>query len=144
MKAFAIIQIRAMVVPEYLFVEIPEQMKRLDVDVCSFQSALEHAPEILQTVCMHLPIHIAFRIVNRLVNEILIQSLIVHERIGVDRALRVNVGADPRLQFMFAARWHDARTNLSTTFQDSKNACFILQPAFRYFYLAFVGLHETG
>jgi len=36
------------------------------------ESTLEQAPEILQAVCMHLPIDVTLGMVNRLVNEILI------------------------------------------------------------------------
>ena len=72
----------AIVVPEHLLIKVPEQMERLYVDVCAFQSALEQAPEILQSVCMHLPVNIALSMVNRLVDEILIvQSPIGHKRI---------------------------------------------------------------
>src|SRR6266403_4059369 len=112
MKAFAIIQGRPIVVAEYLFIEIPEQVKWLDVDISSLESTLEQAPEILQSVCMHLPIDIALGVVNRLVNEILIQSLIGHERIGVDRTLRFDVCANLRLQVMLAARRYNTGAKL--------------------------------
>ncbi len=144
MKALAVIQVRAMVVPEHLLIEIPEQMKRLNIHVGPFQSALEQAPEILQTVCMHLPVNIALGMVNRFVNEVLIQSLIGHECIGVDRALRFNVRADSRLQVMLTARWYDAGANLAAAFQDSKNSCFVLHAAFGNFNFAFVSVHESG
>jgi len=41
----------AIVVTEYLFVEIAEKMKRFDVYVGALQTALEQAPEVLQPTC---------------------------------------------------------------------------------------------
>jgi hypothetical protein len=82
---------RAIVGTEHLFVHVTEQMERLYCNVRAFQSALEQAPKVFESVSVNLPGNIAFRMVNRLVNEVLvIQSLIGHERIGIDRA-RVSV-----------------------------------------------------
>jgi len=54
----------AIVVPENLFVEIAEKMEWFDIDVSALQSALEQAPEVLQSVCVYLSIDVAFRVVN--------------------------------------------------------------------------------
>src|SRR6266436_7198748 len=49
----------------------------LDADVRSLQSALDQTPEILQPVCVHLPVNVFLRMVDNLVREILLfQSLI--------------------------------------------------------------------
>ena len=73
------------VVPEYLFVQIPEQVERFDTDISAFELALEQAPEILQPVCVNLSVNVAFGMVDNLVLEsLLLESLIGHESIGVD------------------------------------------------------------
>ena len=145
MKPFAVIQVRAIVVAEHLFIEIAEQMERFDVHVGSFQSALEKAPEILQAVCMYLPIDIALRVVNRLVNEVLIlQSLIGQKRIGVDRTLRFDVRTDSRLQVVLAARGYNAGLNLAATFQNSHDGSLSLHATVCNLLSALISVHESG
>src|SRR6266566_2944613 len=81
LKASPIVRQSTEVVAEHLFIEIAEQVKRFDAHVGSLQAALEQTPEILQPVCVDLPINIPFCVVNSLVNEILIvQSLIGQKR----------------------------------------------------------------
>ena len=52
------------VVAERLFVNVPEQVKRLDAHVGAFQSALEQAPEVLHSVGMDLPVHIGLSVID--------------------------------------------------------------------------------
>jgi hypothetical protein len=77
----------AIVVPKNLFIEVAEKMERFDVDVCTLESALEQAPEVLQPVRVDLPVNVSLGVVNRLVKTIAIQSYLGHERIGIDGAL---------------------------------------------------------
>src|SRR5712664_3594390 len=78
----------AIVVAEHLLVEVSEQVERLDVDVCSLESALEKAPEVFQPVGVNLSVNVAFGMVNRLVNKVLVvQSLIRQKRVSVDGAV---------------------------------------------------------
>jgi hypothetical protein len=78
----------AIVKPEYLFIDIAKKVEWFDAYVRAFQSALEQAPEVFQSVRVGLPIHMAFRMVNNLMGEVLMgQPLIGEQRIGVDRAL---------------------------------------------------------
>src|SRR5712692_4121047 len=145
MKAFAVIQSLPVVVPEYLFVQIPEQMERLDVDVCTLQSALEQAPEILQSVCVNLPVHVALCMVNRLVDEVLmIQSLIRQERVGVDCAFRFDVGANLCLQIMLTARRHNTGAKLSPAFENTHDSGFALYATVCNLLSTLIGVHETG
>src|SRR6266852_8548840 len=145
MKAFAIIQGRPIVIAEHLFIEISKQVERFDVYVGAFQSALEQAPEILQSVCMHLPIHVTLGMVNRLVDEVLmIQSLVGHERVRVDRALRFDVSADSRLQVMLAARRYNAGANLATTFQNPHDGRLTFHATVCNLLSALVSVHKSG
>src|SRR6267378_2796445 len=98
-------------------------MKGLYADVRSLQSALEQAPEVFQPVCMHLSINVTLGMVNDLVREVLLlQSLIGHERIGVDRALCLYVSADVALYCVFLAIRNHHHADLPATFQDTHNS----------------------
>src|SRR6266850_7590070 len=81
----------AIVVAEYLLVYVAEQVKRLYRNVRALQSALEQAPKVFQSIGMDLPFNVPFRMVNRFMCKIRIESLIGHERVGVDRALGCDV-----------------------------------------------------
>src|SRR5947208_4071155 len=110
------------VIPKYLLVQIAEQMERLDVYVGALQSALEQTPEVFEPVRVHLPINVPLGMVNRLVDEVWPQSLIGHERIGVDRAFCFDMRANPRLQVVLATGGNDVGTNLATALQNAHDA----------------------
>jgi len=89
----------AEVVPEHLFVQIPEQMELFHAHVGSLESALQETPEVFEAVGMNLPVNVFFRMVNHLVLESLfLESLIGHECIGVDRAACFDVSANVALR----------------------------------------------
>jgi len=79
-KAFTVRQL-AVIVPKNLFVNIAEQVKRLDADVRSVQAALKQRPEILQPVGMNLPIDIRFSMVDDTVHVALFHSEVSGMRI---------------------------------------------------------------
>jgi hypothetical protein len=54
----------ALVKPKCLFVQIPEQMKRLDVHIGSVQRAFEQTPEILESVRMDVALRVANDVVD--------------------------------------------------------------------------------
>jgi hypothetical protein len=82
-----VVLLGAIVVAKHLFVQIAEQVERLNVYVGAFQSALEQAPEVFQPIGVNLPINVGLSMVDNLMLESLVlESLIGHECIGVDRA----------------------------------------------------------
>src|SRR6267378_4244145 len=109
----------AIVVPEHLFIQIAEQVKRLDVDVCPLESALEQAPEV-------------------------IQSLVRQKSVGIDRALRFDVSANFGLQVVLPASGNNVGVNLPATFQNTHNGSLALNSTVGDFLAALVGMHETG
>src|SRR6266404_1463593 len=133
----------AIVVPENLFVQIAEQMERFNVDVCSLESALEEAPEVFESVGVNLPINVTFCMVNRLVQEVWPQSLIGHERIGVDGAFCFNVSANTRLQVMLPAGRDDVGANLAATLQNPHDSGLAFNASVGDFLAALVGVHES-
>src|SRR5258705_11758676 len=54
----------AIVVAEYLFVYIAEQVKRLYRNVCPFQSAFEQAPKVFESVGVDLSFDVPLCMVN--------------------------------------------------------------------------------
>ena len=133
------------VVPEHLLIQIPEEMERLNADIGAFQLALEQAPEIFESVGVNLSINVAFRMVNDLVLESLgLESLIGHERIGVDRASRFDVSANVGLERVLFAIAHDSGANLATALKDAHDGGFILGASLSNPATVFVGVHESG
>ena len=135
----------AEVVAEHLFVKIAEQMERLDADVGSFQSALEEAPEVFESVGVNLSVNVLFGMVNDLVLEpLMLESLIGHERIGVDRAACFDVSANVGLQRMLFAIGNDGGANFTATFQDAHDGGFVFGASLSNPALVFVGVHEAS
>src|SRR5437660_5162327 len=117
---------RAIVVAKYLLVQVAEEMERFYVNVGALQTALEKAPEVFQTVCMDLPINVALGMVNRLVHVIAIQTDIGHKRIGINRALCLDVCANVGLQVSLLAGRNDIGVNLPAALQDAHDGRFAL------------------
>src|SRR2546425_5787993 len=128
------------VVTEHLFVQIPEQMERLDTDIGAFQLTLEQAPEIFQSVSVNLPINVGLGVIYDLMLESLVpQSLIGHERIGVDRASRLDVSADVGLEQVLLAIADNRGANLAATFEDALNSNLVFGASLGNAALAFIG-----
>ncbi len=104
----------AIVIPEHLLIQVAEQVKRLDIYVSALQSAFEQAPEVFKSVGVDLSVNVAFGMVNRLVSKILIiQTLIGHKGVGVDRAMCFDVSANLRLQVVLPASGNNVGANLA-------------------------------
>jgi hypothetical protein len=77
----------AIVVTEYLLVQIAKQVERLDANVGSLESALQERPEILKAIGVNLAVNVSLGVVN---DSVLVaanvESLIGQERIGIDFA----------------------------------------------------------
>src|SRR5882762_3585022 len=135
----------AIVVPKNLFVQIAEQVERLDIDVCSLESTLEQAPEVFESVGMNLSVNVGLSMVDNLVLESLVpQSLIGHQRIGVDRAASFNVSANLGLQVMFAASRNDVGANLAATLQNAHDSRLAFDSPVSNLLASLIGVHETS
>jgi len=73
-----------LIVAERLFVQIAEEMERLDRHIGAFQAALQQRPEVLKPVRMNLAIDVALCVVNEAVNKVGFQAFVRQERIGKD------------------------------------------------------------
>src|SRR6266542_556240 len=75
----ASVGILALVESKGLLVAIPEQMKRLDINIGSMQSAFEKRPEVFQSISVNLAACVAFQMVNDLAVIILFQIVVRHK-----------------------------------------------------------------
>jgi len=133
------------VIAEYLFVEISEQVERFHADVGAFQLALEQAPEVFESVGVNLAVNVRFGMVNDLVLEsLMLESLIGHERIGVDRTSCFDVSADVGLEQVLFAIADNGSANFPTTFKNALNCNLVLGASLSNPATAFIGVHETG
>jgi hypothetical protein len=97
------IGVLALIEPESLFVEVSEQMKRLDINVGSFDRALEQAPEVFQPVRVNVALSIANRMVDDLGNIILVHADIGAKRIGMQFRAFQDVLAHVALHLVIAS-----------------------------------------
>src|SRR5882724_1382584 len=58
----------SLVKPKRLLIQIPKQMKRLDVHISPFDAAFEQAPEVFQTVSVNVAFRVALRMIYDIVN----------------------------------------------------------------------------
>ena len=79
------------IVPEGFFVQIPEQMEGLDVNVGALDGPLQEAPEVLNAVGVNLPVNVPFGMVDDAVNVVVSEIVVGLERVGVDFGTRSNV-----------------------------------------------------
>jgi hypothetical protein len=65
-------------------IQIPEQVKGFNTDVCAFDAAFQETPEILHSVGVNIPFDVAFRLVNRFVDILIFQSTIRQQVVGIN------------------------------------------------------------
>jgi len=145
LKSSSVVRQFSEVVPEHLFVQIPEQVELFHAHIGSLESALEQAPEVFESVSVNLPVNVFFGVVNDLVLESLFsESLIGHERIGVDRASRFDMSVNLSLQSMLFAIANDRAANFSTTFKNAHYSGFVFCASLSNSALALIGVHESS
>src|SRR5205814_10622211 len=119
-KVFAVVEAK------HLLVKVSVKMKRLHAHIRCRNAALEERPEILKAVSVYATIHVLRGMVNNLVRVIGCQSIIGHERIGVESRASSDVLAYFILQYGLATVGNNGSANLSATFQDADNGSLIL------------------
>jgi len=145
LKASAVMGQFAEVVAENLFVKVAKKMERLDRNIGSLQLALEQAPEVFETIGVNLSVNVLFGMVDHLMLETMIlESLIGHERVGVDRATGLDVSANIGLQGMFLAIANDSGANLATTLQNAHDGGLVFGASLSNPALALISVHEAS
>jgi len=72
----------AMIVAERLFIDVTEQVERLDADICSVNAALQKTPEVLQAVGVNVALHVGFGVVDYLMGVHIFQPVVGLQCIG--------------------------------------------------------------
>jgi hypothetical protein len=144
-KTRTIVRQLAKVVAKHLLVQIPEQMEWLNGNISAFQAALEKTPEILQPVCVDLPINVLFGMVyNIVLIAVVFESVVGREVIGIDRATCFDVGANVGFEQVPLAITNCRRANLSAALQDAHNSGFVLHATLRDLLAPLVSVHEAS
>jgi len=64
---FVAVFIFALVETKRLLIQIPEQVERLNINVCAFDGAFEQRPEIFHAVRVNMPVDVAHGVINHIV-----------------------------------------------------------------------------
>ena len=145
LESSSIVRQFAKVVPEHLFVQIPEQVELLHAHISSLESALEQTPEVFETVSVDLSVNVFLRMVDNLMLESLFpESLIGHKGIGIDRAACFDMGANLSLQSVFLPIADNRAANFSAAFQNADDGHFVFCSSLSNPALALIGVHEAG
>lgn len=144
-EARAIIhRLLAIIVAERLFVQISEQMKRFYRNIRAFQSALKQAPKVFESIGMHAAISIRNCVVNYLVLKSRVQADIRHERVRVDRASRLDMVSDLRLERPLAAIGNREDSDLAATFQNAECSGLVFESSRSNYAPSSRSVHETS
>src|SRR6266849_3319264 len=84
----------AFVKPKCLLVEIPKQMKRLDVDVSSMKGTFQKRPEVFQSVRVDMALRITNGMVNNSSVVVVFKIVIRHKRISADSSALLDILAN--------------------------------------------------
>ena len=85
-----------LVVTEYLFVNVTEQMERFDRNVCAVDPALQERPEILATIRVNLSVDVRLGMVYELVTK-LVHSFVREQGVRVNVRSGLNILANELL-----------------------------------------------
>lgn|SRR5579864_322630 len=135
-KALAVVNRLLFVAPiveaKTLFVQIPEQVERLDAHIGSVQISLKQAPEIFESVRMHSAIDVPLTVVHDLMDEVFRNVAIRSHVIGEQERPDVHMLCDERLHGLSVAVRNDDGANLFPALKHSKNDGLIVSVALLY------------
>jgi hypothetical protein len=134
----------AVVVAKGLFVQVSEQMERLDTDIGAFQPTLQKRPEFLIYVRMDIAVDVAFGVVDHLMHVISGQPIVRTPSVAENVGAAINVFANESLKRRGAGIGDVAQANLlGVAIQQTHQDCFT-GPARRRDFASFVLVHEAG
>ena len=119
---------RAVVIPEALFIQVPEQMERLNADVGPVESTLQQAPEVLHGVRVDVAIHILYGVIYDSVLVFRLQPIVGFQFVAEDRGASFNPFPDDGLQFFLRAAPDMAGYDFTAALHHTEGDFFILAP----------------
>lgn len=109
--------ILARVEAECLFVYVPEEMERLNRNVCTVQLPFQQRPEVLNSVGVNGPVHIVLKVVDDLLYVVSINREICRMLVCVQNRASVNMIEDRIAECRFLAVWYDFGADLAVALQ---------------------------
>lgn len=140
-KSVRIAHFSAVVVTEYLLIQVTEQVKRLDADIGSVRATLQETPEVLQSVCVYVTANVFNGMVYHFVCVFAFKANVGQERIGEDCTSGLDVFTDLALQFSLLTSLNLKRSDFAFALDNSHNGSFVFWPASGDFLAAFVDVH---
>lgn len=119
----------AVVKAKRLFVNVAEQVKRLNGYVSPIYPTLQETPEVLATVRVYLSIHIRFSMIDHLMHKIIAKPFVGLQRVTVEHGADFHVLIHEGLQFALAAIADNLRTDLATALQNGSDYSLTFRPA---------------
>ena len=134
----------AVVVAKCLFIDIAEQVERLNADVRAMQATLQETPEVFHRVGVDLAVHVLHGVVDDGVLIVVFKSVIGLQFIGEDRGPGFNMFTHLFLQFRFASVVYNHRTHVSVALHHAKHHGLVLAARAGNDALAFRLVHVSG
>jgi hypothetical protein len=125
LKTPKIVCIFSVVIPEYLFVDVAEQVIWLYADICSVESAFQQAPEILNSICVDIAVHVLNGVVDDCVILAFCESVIGLQFVSKERATSFDILADGLLKFLFATSINVKRSHFAIALYHPEHDFFV-------------------
>jgi hypothetical protein len=119
----------ALVVAKRLFVQISEQVERLNADVGAVKLSLDHTPEILHRVRVDVATDVLDSMIDDGMLIIVFQAIVGFQGVTEDSAASLNALANDRLKITFLARVNVTGNDFATTLHHSEHDLFALRTA---------------
>src|SRR5215472_6220150 len=118
-------------------------MKRFDTDIGALDTALQQAPEVLQSVSVDVPACVGFSVVNHVVDVLGIQSSIGSPRIGEHLRTGFDIRLNPTMQGFALNVRNNRSADLAVALQQSHDCDFARAASTGDFLAPFVLVHVT-
>src|SRR4029077_20642768 len=110
----------------HLLVEVAVEMKRLHAHIRPRNTALQQAPEILQSICVYAAIHVLHSVINHLVSVVGRESFIGEQLIRIQRSPSRDVFPHFILEHALSTVGDYGCANLSAALQNSDYSGLVL------------------
>jgi hypothetical protein len=127
------------VVAKCLFINVPEQVERLNANVGASETPLQETPEVLQPVGMNLPINVRLGVIDDLVRKLLTQAPVGKQFVGIDIRSLTHVLLNERLESIFLAVLNHGCPDFAAALEHAYHDGLLERVVF-----TFVGVHIAG
>ena len=143
-EAVGIVHVDTIVKAERLFVNIAEQVERLNADVGAVDAALQETPEILHAIGVNVLANILHGMVNDLMSVFVRESPVGLQEVAINVRSGFHVVTYQLLQFALLASPYDLGADLTAAFQNGSDNGLTFGTATVDLFGLLVGVHVTG